>query len=265
MREKLVLDDGFDGKVWPYEFRGLTRRPHRHEELEINLVIRGRARYLMRDRRHDLSSGTLIWLFPDQEHLLIDESDDFAMWIVVWRQKLVRRACTTEKYKILRQRDPDGNFCKTLPTELASQLGRLHADVEKVSSDADLVNAGLAYLLTSAWAAHETAPDRPARTLHPSVEEAVRLLRNEREPMTLTELAERSGLSASRLSRVFKRETGVSLVHFRQRMQLERFQQLRESQPNHTLLATALDAGFGSYAQFHRVYKQTYGKGPGRE
>jgi len=69
-------------------------------------------------------------------------------------------------------------------------------------------------------------------------------------------LASGVGLSPSRLSRLFKQQTGLTLVHFRQRIALERFLQMYDPRHGKTLLATALAAGFGSYAQFHRVYKR---------
>lgn len=79
------------------------------------------------------------------------------------------------------------------------------------------------------------------------------------------------GLSVSRLVRVFKMETGMSLVDYRNRLRLERFDHFRrsasESQPHlrgeqKSLLASALAAGFGSYAQFQRVFREERGSTP---
>lgn len=229
----------------------------------MNLVIRGRGRYLMSDRRHDLVPGSLVWLFPDQDHVLIDESPDFAMWIVVWRQRLVRRTCIGERYALLRQRNPSGDLTKALPAAVAKPLGEMLGNMPPIE-DPVRYNVALAHVLLTAWDAHGRADVGPVRSLHPAVEEATRLIRGDAEAVKLSVLAKRCGLSPSRLSRVFKRETGVSLVHFRQRMQLDRFLQQYERNADRTLLAAALDAGFGSYAQFHRVYTRAFGHGPGR-
>ena len=65
--------------------------------MEINLVTQGTAAYLLGDRRYELRRHTLVWLFPDQEHVLLDQSPDHAMWIGVFKPGLLRHACTTPR------------------------------------------------------------------------------------------------------------------------------------------------------------------------
>ena len=64
-------------------------------ELEVNLVVRGTASYLLGDRRYALTPGTLTWLFPGQDHVLVDESSDHELWWAVFRPALVARLATT--------------------------------------------------------------------------------------------------------------------------------------------------------------------------
>jgi len=66
------------------------------------------------------------------------------------------------------------------------------------------------------------------------------------------QIAARLDLSLSRLARVFKAEMGMSLVEYRNRLRLDRFAVLLD-RGRTNLLEAALAAGFGSYAQFHRV------------
>jgi AraC-like DNA-binding protein len=113
-------------------------------------------------------------------------------------------------------------------------------------------------------AVRRIATDVPVRDVHPAVERAARLIRNEDTTLNLDELARRSGLSAPRLSRLFKQQTGVALVDFRNRQRVERFLQLYGTGQRLTMLDAALDAGFGSYPQFHRVFKRVIGCSPGR-
>ena len=68
------------------------------------------------------------------------------------------------------------------------------------------------------------------------------------------EIAARLDISLSRLVRVFKAQIGMSLVEYRNRLRLERFSILLD-RGRTNLLGAALDAGFGSYAQFHRVFR----------
>jgi AraC-like DNA-binding protein len=68
------------------------------------------------------------------------------------------------------------------------------------------------------------------------------------------EIAAELEISASRLARVFKAEMGMSLVEYRNRLRLDRFAVLLDKGRTN-LLEAALAAGFGSYAQFHRVFR----------
>ena len=73
----------------------------------------------------------------------------------------------------------------------------------------------------------------------------------------------RAGLSGPRLSRLFKEQTGFALAEFRNRSRVQRFLEIYGTGQRHTMLSAALDAGFGSYAQFHRVFRRIAGESPG--
>jgi AraC-like DNA-binding protein len=74
-------------------------------------------------------------------------------------------------------------------------------------------------------------------------------------------LARELSISAGYLARVFKSEVGVSLVEYRNRLRIERFLRLVE-RGGGNLYEAALEAGFGSYAQFHRVFRRHVGTTP---
>ena len=84
----------------------------------------------------------------------------------------------------------------------------------------------------------------------------------ERDPlMSGKRLAELLRVSPGHISRRFRLEVGMSLVEYRNRLRIARFRTLVDSGETN-LLAAALGAGFGSYAQFHRVYRQLIGGSP---
>jgi len=95
---------------------------------------------------------------------------------------------------------------------------------------------------------------------HPMVVKAVQLLANN-PSLAGKSLAKQLGISFGRLVRVFKAEMGMSLVEYRNRLRLERFSVLIDS-GRYTLLQAALESGFGSYAQFHRVFRALRGVTP---
>ena len=95
---------------------------------------------------------------------------------------------------------------------------------------------------------------------HPMVIQAVQLLSNN-PGLSGESLGAALGLSPSRLARVFKVEMEMSLVEYRNRLRLERFSVLLDKTGDN-LLEAALQAGFGSYAQFHRVFRALRGATP---
>jgi AraC-like DNA-binding protein len=69
-----------------------------------------------------------------------------------------------------------------------------------------------------------------------------------------SEIARRLQVSVGWFARVFKAEMGLSLVEYRNRLRLDRVDAMI-GKGGTTLLQAALASGFGSYAQFHRVFR----------
>jgi transcriptional regulator GlxA family with amidase domain len=125
-----------------------------------------------------------------------------------------------------------------------------------------LLNAGLGYSVLEAWRSFARASDVPVEDIHPAVERAVKLIREDKASDSLIELANQAGLSAARLSRLFKQQTGFAVVEFRNRKRIERFLDIYGTGQRQTMLDAALEAGFGSYPQFHRIFTRIMGCSP---
>ena len=83
----------------------------------------------------------------------------------------------------------------------------------------------------------------------------------ERPDITRAEIAQAIRADPTEVSRHFHRDMGLTLGGYRTRLRLLRFVQgVDGGAPS--LMAAALDAGFGSYAQCHRAFQQTFGCPP---
>jgi AraC-like DNA-binding protein len=277
-RERLDLGAAA-GAVWPAPARSATPEVrvwfHRHAELELNLVIAGGGTYLVGGRRVPFTAGTMLWLFPGQDHVLVRQARELRMHIAVWRAELVARTlgggggASAGAERALLEEDPAGRWDARPAPGRFRALTRLALEVAAAPTPAAL-DAGLGWLLMRAWQEHVSARGEGSDggeeglrgDLHPAVARAARLLDEEEgeEPRALPELAQEVGLSADHLARLFRRELGMSPTDYRNARCLERF--IARARPGMSCLQLALQCGFGSYAQFHRVFRKAMGVGP---
>jgi len=259
---RLEYDRRQGGWAHTHVWHGAPIRTHRHAELELNLVLRGRGTYILEDRRYELVRNSLVWFFAAQNHVLTTASDDFSMIVAVFSTPLVREYCTGDA-RVLRSRNPKQSFCRRIDERKARRLRGLFEELAHLGDDTARYRAGLAYAMLSSWEAYSSASEiLAAGVLHPSVERAARLIQDGHDDERLPEIASRVGLSASRLSRLFVAQMGVPLNEFRNARRLERFLELHQAGGSSNMLDLALRAGFGSYAQFYRVFKRAMGCGP---
>jgi methylphosphotriester-DNA--protein-cysteine methyltransferase len=262
--EDLGVREPVAGRIWHHRNRGWSMRlVHRHAELEVNVVVRGTASYQIFDRRVDLARHSLIFLFPEQEHILFNSSPDFEMWIWVIRPDVLRKMCTPAVAEPLCQGNPPGLFSRPIAPAAARELvATIRSAHAQEGRDVDSFNSGLLHATVTAWRAWRepgSDADRGA-ALHPTVEEAARLLAE--DDLSLPQLAKRLRVSPTHLSRLFHRQLGVRLVDYRNRMRIHRFLETYGQGDRLTMLSAALAAGFGSYPQFNRVFRQVMGASP---
>lgn len=253
---------------WCNAYSKGTRVPirHRHIELEVNLVTQGRAVYLLEGTLYPLSRGSLFWQRSAIDHALIRVSENLEMWIAVFRPEMLGRLCPPEMHRAVLSERPTDRVHKKVSAEAVRELSALARAMSSFEDDAPRYNAALAYWLLSAWSAHRQAEDfsedAADSDVHPAVDRAIRLLRSDDAPDDVEVLAKKSGLSPSQLSRVFAKQIGMSIVEYRQRVRLDRFREIFRRGGRYNMIQAALRAGFGSYPQFHRVFKRHFGFSP---
>jgi AraC-like DNA-binding protein/quercetin dioxygenase-like cupin family protein len=260
---------------------------HHHAELELNIVARGRVTYIVGQHRYQFAQGELLWLFPGQPHRLVDRTPDALYYVAVFKQSLIRKTCLEKQNETLGKNRPPGKMMLHTPLEHHSfELARRMMDTLIAGApdndalnreagfgltpgfryehdDPDFLNAGLAHLLVFCWR-NQIASQGARRPvpLHNSVLKALDILGQKEQPESLAALAKACGMSPSHLSRTFQKQVGVSLNRYRNTARLERFWQERNLPPQKTLIEAAFAAGFGSYAQFYKIFRTVYGQGP---
>lgn len=289
MLENLKLSPRYDGFLFLAES---VRNPpklnsHHHCELELNLVVRGAISYVVGEKRFTFPQRTLLWMFPSQEHQLLDRTNDAQYYVAVFKPAMIADSCRSEPYAGLRRKtfEGEGLLHTILEPESFDLLRKTMDSLMEDSLDPDLLNreagfgvgsdfffehgdpdglnAGLRHLLLLCWRCQRTGRAiGPAVSLHPAVCKALAVLNGGESEQTLSELAGRCGVSGAYLSRTFRRQIGLPLSRYRNMLRLARFWENYGQTEQRNLTEAMFAAGFGSYAQFYKVFQRAYGCGP---
>lgn len=236
---------GRRGQIWRYapEYR---RPRHFHREPELNLVVAGTARFGTGNVTLPVAAGDLLCWPPGCDHELLDASADFDLFVFALTPELCARLLTQRSAPVL-----SGPLTVRLgEAETAELHARLAAPV--LTSEAAVAEEHVARLWVDAHElrSKQQRPDNLARRVLRSLLQHPELGRGERASLVRAHPSE--------LSRAFHRELGLTLGAYRTRLRLLRFIELVDS-GRYSLLAAALEAGFGSYSQCHRAFRAAFG------
>jgi AraC-like DNA-binding protein len=239
---------GRRAQIWRYSPE--YRRPrHFHSEPELNLVVSGTATFGTGTRIVEAASGDLLHWPPGCDHELISASPDFDLFVFALTPELCDRVLGRQVAPAL-----SGALQVRLPESTTSALHvRLAAPAS--TAEAHVAEEYVASLWQDAHHSRMTAAR--GGTL------GRRVLRSllQQPELDRSERARLMHAHPSELSRSFHRELGLTLGSYRTRLRLLQFIELVDSGRS-TLLAAALEAGFGSYSQCHRAFSMTFGYTP---
>ena len=294
MVEEHIIEENHQGFVFLYDSKEHTvgmRNPHRHKELEMNIVVKGSAEYILSDQRYKLTPGNIVWLFPGHEHQLTKTDANFEMYVVCFKEELFKNNdFLQEKYHVLTEQNPAGSFCRRISMTSTEKLVKVCQSLCELNtldvvspaycyagqafgfannsaclySDPVLLNAGLSYLMTIGWHLFLTeGAEENNEILNPSIEKAIYLLNTFPEKdLGLTDLSQECGISTSRLSRLFNEQVGLSIVDYKNKLKLEQFVDRLKENPCLSISEACYMVGFGSYSQFYKTFKNTFGVSP---
>lgn len=241
---------------------GRMAAPHQHHNVEFNLVIEGTATYVLAHHQYELRPQSLVWLFPQQDHLLTNRSEVYRDWLGLFDPALMHYACTTSAARTLIEPDPPGYFVRQLSAETATRLEWLFAYIAG-STDDGTQSAGLEFALLATWEAFRASDQlTPASPVHPAVAQAAHILCANPDAGSVEKIAHDVGLSPNYLGRMFHSQIGTSISQFRNEQRLRRFLHLYPNDDTTSILDAAMASGFGSYAQFYRVFTKLTGTNP---
>lgn len=224
-----------------------TRRPrHFHAEPELNLIAAGTAVFGAGEATLSVAAGDLLWWPPGQDHVLLDASPDFDLFVIGVTAAFSERVLDADVSGFA-----GGATRLRVAPDALLRMRSLCGGTSNVGGDAAAIERHVGALWREAHQLRAGVRDR-----HPLTVRALGSLLA-RPDMKRSELARRIRGNASEVSRMFHRDVGMTLVAYRTRLRLLRFIELVERE-RRSFLAAATDAGFGSYSQCHRAFQRAF-------
>jgi methylphosphotriester-DNA--protein-cysteine methyltransferase len=221
------------------------RRPrHFHPEHEINIVLRGQARIGVGGRVVQVGAGDVLLFHPGQDHVLLEGSPELDLFVAALRPELAARRSDA----LLRVASSGCHLPESARALLAQRLSALANVADNAAVEQQLLSlfVELAERLTMNHVLSRRALQ--AICSHPETAGST--------------LASRLGVHPSVLSRRFHEDLGMTFVDYRAHQRTMAFVRLVDA--GSSLTSAALEAGFGSYAQCHRVISKALGCRPQR-
>jgi AraC-like DNA-binding protein len=248
MYQPFPMLPGRRAQIWRYSPE--YRRPrHFHREPELNLVVSGTATFGTGRAIIPAAAGDLLHWPPGCDHELIDASPDLDLFVFALTPELCDRVLARQVALSLA-----GPLQIRLPDSTTSGL-RARLVAPMITTECHVAEEYVARIWLDAHDSRMTASrlNTLGRRVLRSLLQQPELDRGERARLVHAHPSE--------LSRSFHREFGLTLGSYRTRLRLLRFVELVDTGRS-TLLAAALEAGFGSYSQCHRAFSMTFGCTP---
>jgi AraC-like DNA-binding protein len=193
-----------------------------------------------------VGSGDLLWWAPGQDHVLLDASPDFDLFVIGATPDFSLRILSHDvlvgpaRVRLSREAlSPFFEICASMVNvrdvaAIEQRVGDVWQRAHQLRSSGGTMHSLTRRALRSLVVAPELRRDAVARFIHACPTE---------------------------ISRHFHKDMGLTLATYRTRLRLLRFIDLVDG-GTENFLAAALQAGFGSYSQCHRSFQRTLGCTP---
>lgn len=226
---------------------------HYHPIPEIYVFLTGICRIQLNNCVHLLQRGTLIWIAPGQVHIICDQSLDCTFAVCSLKPQFLKRFELQEtlplETKIFNISEAEvvylEHFFSMLPPR--DHPARIAA-----------IYYGSDHLLR--LLKHDILTE--SHVLSPGIEKVLNFLMQSKEKPPLSKLVQLAGMSSTSFQQQFKLQMNMTFSQYWNRLQVRRFLAVYDAGKRHNISEAVYQAGFGSYAQFYRVFTRISGYTP---
>jgi AraC-like DNA-binding protein len=270
----------------------VMRRPHRHDDLELNLVHSGRLEYLFGGSYLQVEAGEVALFWGGTPHQLVDPgaTPTDVSWVHIPLTEVLSWALPAEQVAVLLRAWPVVVPATALVRDVAALFASWHHDVlDGGHSTVVMLEAQAFVRRVLAGAAQGGAdrdadrgadrggPDRGGPDRGPTAEPATApqsgaagraaamaqfVAEHYRSPITASDVARAVHLSPSHAMTLFKRVVGTTVGTYIARCRVAEAQRLLITS-DRTTAEIAHAAGFTAQSSFYDTFRQVCGTSPG--
>ncbi|MBX9971571.1 AraC family transcriptional regulator [Cytobacillus firmus] len=241
---------------------------HWHDYFEIVYVYRGKGTFFIGDVLYDMQQGD-VFLIPNNtiHRAMPDKEDPVTSTIIFFSPILIYSELADDSFSyrnLFEATKKNNNYKISLQSEeqkrMENQLLSIHQEAEErlpgfKHASLLTVHQIILDLYRTRMKNHENLMENSANSSVWITDILAYINDHLNEPLTLTKLAEKSLVSPSHFSRVFKESTGIGLINYLNTKRVIRAKELL-LETIYTVSHIAEMCGFESMSHFHRVFKK---------
>ncbi len=235
---------------------------HRHNEVEITLLVQGRLVYQSNQSRVEIPPNCLTLFWGGIPHRWAEWSEKLELRVVCLPMPFFTRIPLARSFlsSVLNGRfysapvDPaDPRLMERWSRDLGDPRLQEIAQLEIEARIRRLALQGTGHALASS---RKGGTDAFSSLLG-------LMCRKAEEPLTFAEMARQAGLHPKYAQRLFKKHCGTSPLHYLHQLRIGHAQRLLAT-TDRNMLTICHDCGFSSPSQFYRVFQSISGLQPGK-
>ena len=240
---------------------GYTFGPFIRTSYVIHMIRKGKGRLMKNGSVYDVSEGQAFIIYPGEETTY--QADNYDPWNYMWvgfhglmAEELVDRAGFSKSDPVITCRNKERVFDVTEKLLSCCELTYVN----------DLLRTGYMYLLmgllTDEDGREHMAAEKDEGDEKLYIRAAVNLLINSDRPqIKVSDVAASIGISRGYLTRIFKKEMGISPQDFQRRFRMERAGDLLRSTQS-PVSTVAEELGYTDVLSFSKSFHNYYGMSP---
>lgn len=233
---------------------------HFHEMVEVYYLLEGVACLYANDRLYRLVPGDLIILPPNLYHKMWYESDMHSRLLLNVKDSFVPRSVYHKLNQVL---------YITQNRDLAQYLDKLFAKIKQTLENPDAYQEDTLLCLSMDLFLSAVRSGSSLLTPfvnNPYVSKAIAYIQDHfRQRLTLSETAVHCNVSPEYLSRIFRKEMGITFQEYVKFCRLKTAHSILTRGTNMSVSEVAFSCGFNDSNYFSTLYKQTYRTSPSHE